>query len=728
MAITRCPYCHAIIDETDKYCNNCGTQLLFPDEDTIEEEIPGEKILDAETEEKDYEIDEPGKVSSGGFVDEDEREGDSEEVKTSELEEALEGEPPDRNIRELIEEEEPAEGPGEEDELEDIILVDEIAAQEAGTHDFVDEEEELIVRPEERPPTTAVIEAASETGPAAEQEAPVLETGSPEASAETEPAAQETAPAEAEPTAAETPAQPFELTAEEPQTAAPAEPPAREAPQEKDEETRAYLINPIPLDEHELESDEDESPVELPGDDETAEIAGDEAVPDVSEAEGTSEKPADEEERTGEILAAEPEVEEARVEPATEEANAVPAEPVREPTPVTWREPTPPPMREMEPEEPAAEPGAPEEPSKPVTFDTGELDGIGKTIDLSKARLDSLIEEMVEEQEVEEKQAVCEPEPAQGVEPTPAHAADEELSLAAASFQEEEVPPTVETKPFRDPEEEPAPAAEPVPKTGTLPPWASRMKGRPTIPDTGETGEELSPFEEAKKSVGAFGPTPGLPEEAPAKDETPDAEVEIFPHRKMPDSGIGLPERITQAALPFAETSAAAEEGARPLDEDVEDALGTEEIEAETSEGLGEIQAEEPVEERVDEPAVEAPVRPAAPPVPPPTPQREAVPAPVQEPAQAEAIEREPRPPFSLSLFAKSKGFDLLLVGAFWLVAMWVAARTLGSTLFEMLGESPTALVGLYGILVGLYFFLFKFFLGETLGDRLFREREPADE
>jgi hypothetical protein len=710
MAITRCPYCHAIIDETDKYCNNCGTQLLFPDEDAIEEEIPGEKIIDAETEEKDYELDEPGKSIPGGFVDEDEREEESVEVKTSELDEALEGEPPDRNIRELIEEEEPAEGPGEGDELEDVILVDEIAAHEAGAP--ADEEEELIVKPEPHPPTTAVIEDAAETGPTAETEVPQTEAGSLEAEAEVEPAAPATTPAEAEPPEAEAPAEPFRLTSDEPQTAAPAAPPSREAPQEKDEETRAYLIDPIPLDEHDLESDEDESPVDLPGDEETAEIAGDEAVQDESEAGVVCEGPAEEEERTGEILPAEPEVEETRVEPVAEEAHAEPAEPVREPTPVAWREPTPPPMREAEPEpeeeRPEGEPAGAEPLSKPITFDTGELEGIGKTIDLSKARLDSLIEEMVEEQEVEEKQAVCEPEPAQ--------AAEEEPSVAADSLREEEVLPPVETKPFREPEEEPAPEAEPVPKTGTLPPWASRMKGRPTIPDTGETGEELSPFEEAKKSVGAFGPTPGLPEEAPAKDETPDAEVEIFPRQRMPDSGIGLPERITQGALPFAETSSAAEEGARPLDEDVEEALGTEEIEVEMS------------EEPVEEPAVEAPVRPAAPPVPPPPPQREAVSAPVREQVPAEAVEEEPRPPFSLSLFAKSKGFDLLLVGAFWLVAMWVAARSLGSTLFEMLGSSPTALVGLYGILVGLYFFLFKFFLGETLGDRLFREREPADD
>jgi hypothetical protein len=46
MAIRRCPYCKAIIDESQKYCNNCGTQLLFPDEEPGEEPIKGEKITD----------------------------------------------------------------------------------------------------------------------------------------------------------------------------------------------------------------------------------------------------------------------------------------------------------------------------------------------------------------------------------------------------------------------------------------------------------------------------------------------------------------------------------------------------------------------------------------------------------------------------------------------------------------------------------------------------------
>jgi len=48
MAIKRCPYCRSIIDEKDQYCNNCGTQLLFPEDEFIEEDIPGERILDLE--------------------------------------------------------------------------------------------------------------------------------------------------------------------------------------------------------------------------------------------------------------------------------------------------------------------------------------------------------------------------------------------------------------------------------------------------------------------------------------------------------------------------------------------------------------------------------------------------------------------------------------------------------------------------------------------------------
>ena len=89
-----------------------------------------------------------------------------------------------------------------------------------------------------------------------------------------------------------------------------------------------------------------------------------------------------------------------------------------------------------------------------------------------------------------------------------------------------------------------------------------------------------------------------------------------------------------------------------------------------------------------------------------------------------ESEEPGPRPPFSFSVFFKSKAFDVLFVGLFWLVALWLAAASMGLTLFEILGSMSGSMLLLYGVLVFLYFFLFKFFLGETLGDRLFRPRE----
>jgi hypothetical protein len=57
MAIRRCPYCKAIIDESQKYCNNCGTQLLFPEDERIVEDIKGEKIVDDDFKDEDEDED-----------------------------------------------------------------------------------------------------------------------------------------------------------------------------------------------------------------------------------------------------------------------------------------------------------------------------------------------------------------------------------------------------------------------------------------------------------------------------------------------------------------------------------------------------------------------------------------------------------------------------------------------------------------------------------------------
>ena len=46
MSIKRCPYCKAIVDDSSEYCANCGTKLLFPEDEIKGENIPGEKIVD----------------------------------------------------------------------------------------------------------------------------------------------------------------------------------------------------------------------------------------------------------------------------------------------------------------------------------------------------------------------------------------------------------------------------------------------------------------------------------------------------------------------------------------------------------------------------------------------------------------------------------------------------------------------------------------------------------
>jgi hypothetical protein len=100
MAIRRCPYCKAIIDEEDKYCNNCGTQLLFPEDETIEEDIPGDKLIDddREKEEGEEELVEE-EVEETEFI---EKEGAEEDESRQKAEEQLQEEEGEG----LIEEEE----------------------------------------------------------------------------------------------------------------------------------------------------------------------------------------------------------------------------------------------------------------------------------------------------------------------------------------------------------------------------------------------------------------------------------------------------------------------------------------------------------------------------------------------------------------------------------------------------------------------------------------------
>jgi len=150
MAIRRCPYCKSIIDESQKYCNNCGTQLLFPEDEFVEEDIPGEKIVDLDFEDKDElersadfqdedierkEVDLEEVIEGGAVLpgDEDEEKAVGEgQPATYEVEEAPE-KPAQELVRELEEEalkNETIQSPAGEDLSPPTIEIDE-AAQKA---------------------------------------------------------------------------------------------------------------------------------------------------------------------------------------------------------------------------------------------------------------------------------------------------------------------------------------------------------------------------------------------------------------------------------------------------------------------------------------------------------------------------------------------------------------------------------------------------------------------
>jgi len=480
MAITRCPYCHAIIDENDKYCNNCGTQLLFNEDEEIEEEIPGEKIIDADVEEKDYTVDEPEGEKRPTAAKDLDSEIDEE------LEEELHEDTEELALDELVAQE--TQGEAVDGVTEEVILVDEIESVEA----------------KGKPGSEAL---GKDDTAEAKKPAPEAEHGEDEGEEEEEDA--------------------------------------------EDEELASEL-------EEEIEENVD------------VEYVSGSTAPD---------------------------------EAATAGEAAL----------------------------------------RPVTFDTKELDDLGKTVELSGENVDKFIETMAE--------------------------------------KKAETPPSLP---------EPSPQKIPEPPTGTLPPWASTMKGAPVFP------EDTGPVETRKLRGGE-----------PAKPDT-EEEVEIFPRRRPSASTIGLPEKVSQVPLPFERPTAETEEG----EEEGEGGEG----EAEEKKGL-DLTPEEAIL-----PAGQ--VRPARPSVLP-GPESEA-----REPARRgiEAAEEseEPAPPrpFSFSVFFKSKAFDVLFVGLFWLVALWLAAFSMGMTLFDILGSMSGSMLLLYAVLVFLYFFLFKFFLGETLGDRLFRPRE----
>jgi len=255
---------------------------------------------------------------------------------------------------------------------------------------------------------------------------------------------------------------------------------------------------------------------------------------------------------------------------------------------------------------------------KPLTFDTRELDRIGRTAELGKEQIEKFLEVLKEREEESKARSVKPPEP-----------------------------------------------------EDNLPPWARGIKDE--TPASGFEGRDEAVGREEgegeeREDLEAGEPLPQSEEEA-AEEKEEKEEKDRRPARRVADSGIGLPEKVIQTTLPF------------------EKAIPREEIPTEGK--AARSRKEEPYEEEAEE----------------------------------EEAARE-RPPFKLSVFLKAKSFDILFVAVFWLVSLWLAARSMNVTIFQMFGVVPDGLFVFLGALLVLYFFPFYFFLGETLGDRLFRDED----
>ena len=145
MAIRRCPYCKAIIDEKDKYCENCGTQLLFPEDEYEEEPIPGDKIVDEKEESGEGESEEEVLEEKSKAEDDE----DEEEEETEEEEEEDEEEDEEEEEKEEKEEEEPEEK-NETIELNKFVETDKEEEEIYGDElDYGGEEKGVFGEPQE---------------------------------------------------------------------------------------------------------------------------------------------------------------------------------------------------------------------------------------------------------------------------------------------------------------------------------------------------------------------------------------------------------------------------------------------------------------------------------------------------------------------------------------------------------------------------------------------------
>ncbi len=217
-------------------------------------------------------------------------------------------------------------------------------------------------------------------------------------------------------------------------------------------------------------------------------------------------------------------------------------------------------------------------------------------------------------------------------------------------------------------------------------------------PDTGETGEVPSWVKEVKTASTELLSDAGDTGEvkAPEKAEAETDDLWLEEEETPTEPTMGFPEKLTRSGLKAVE----AEEETGEVDMELEEEIEIEEEEEMESES-GQIFGEE--------------VEPAAA-------------GRVVSGGDLRSGVDQMRPPLGFKNFVKAKIFDLLFLVMFWLVSVWIAARSMETTIFKLFSLAGSGLLLYLLVLTFFYFFLFYFFIGETLGDRLFRENGEEED
>lgn len=603
MGIKRCPYCRALISEEDQYCRNCGTQLLFPEDENIEEEIPGDKIIDL-TDEKTSDQDDYFPSA------EDEIEEEEDEVEVAE------------GIREMwieLDEEE------DEEETEEVIIVDEDnlnLPQNDRLETMADINREKEKKKEKTPAEllfqgentpllfpeenlTDIINADSEVDRAEKQVVDENITKKVERLKEEILAKDESRdrPDEQRPGFVTMAMENLKNEIE------------RELEKEEEsvlqERKGAGLVTEII---QELERTERKGKTGQSDERSKEYDSGVETLREKILASDESRERRDER-RPGFVTMA---VESLKNEMEGESEEESVLQEKKSPGPVTEI------IQKLKRTETGDKIEQSEEKTEEydgveeiTTFSTAELDDIGPTVDLGRRQVEDFFE-LLENKAKESK---------------------ESSGSGDKKVQSEE--------------------------TGEFPAWLKEVRD--------ESFEQMT----AEKSE--------TEEETVFDEETSGEEIK----EKPVGHTIGFPESLTRDSGYFESSDQEAEEEFYP-GEEVEDEGGLEisdekkrpsRIEPQTADNAG-YQIEE-----------------------------------------SESIFST----LGFKNYIKAKMFDLFFIGLFWLVSIWLAARSLNSTIFRLLEVATTGLLIYLLILTVSYFFLFYFFIGETIGDRLFKEGDGEE-